>query len=235
MTAAVPAGPIEDATVRDRLIRAADAEIAERGMESVQMEAVAIRAGVSRATAFRQLGNVAEMLVEVALLRARRHTAAVESVMATKIGVFNKIETALIYTSRELSVDPSISALIAQRSTSAHHPRVHRLALDSMGPVLLEGQRTGEVRTDLGIDEMIDFLVEQTYLTAEELDRSDAAIRRRFRHFIVPALAANNGSPGERLLLTRETEDAVAVAISALTNLAGHLQRDSRPEEHWKA
>lgn len=228
---AVPVSPIDDGTVRDRLIRAADAEIAERGIESIQMEAVAIRAGVSRATAFRQLGNVPEMLVQVALLRARRHTAAVETLMSKKVGVFAKVEAALLYTTRELPTDPSISALIAQRSASVHHPRVHQMAVEAMGPALQEGQRNGEVRTDLDIDEIIDFLVEQTYIAAEELDRSDAAVLRRFRHFIVPALAASGGSAGERLSLTREAEDAVGVAIDALTNLARHLQRDRAPQE----
>ena len=222
---AVPINYAGDGTVRDRLIRAADAEIAERGIESIQMEAVAIRAGVSRATAFRQLGNISEMLVQVALLRSRRHVAAVEALMATKTGVFTKLEAALLYTTRELPTDPSISALIAQRSASVHHPRVHQMAVDAMGPVLQEGQRNGEVRNDLEIDELIDFLVEQTYIAAEELDRSDASVRRRFRHFIVPALAASGGSAGERLSLTREAEDAVAVALDALSNLADQLQR----------
>lgn len=223
---AVPIGYAGDGTVRDRLIRAADAEIAERGIESIQMEAVAIRAGVSRATAFRQLGNISEMLVQVALLRSRRHVAAVEALMATKTGVFTKLEAALLYTTRELPTDPSISALIAQRSASVHHPRVHQMAVDAMGPVLQEGQRNGEVRNDLEIDELIDFLVEQTYIAAEELDRSDTSVRRRFRHFIVPALAASGGSAGERLSLAREAEDAVAVALDALSNLADQLQRD---------
>jgi AcrR family transcriptional regulator len=217
----------DEGTVRDRLIRAADAEIDQRGVNAVQMEVVAARAGVSRATAFRQLGTVAELLVQVALLRSRRHVAAVEALMATKTGVFAKLEAALLYTTRELPTDPSISALIAQGSASVHHPRVHQMAVDAMGPVLQEGQRTGEVRPDLGIDELIDFLVEQTYIAAEELDRSDAAVRRRFRHFIVPALAASGGSAGERLSLAKEAGDAVTVAIDALTNLADHLQRDS--------
>jgi AcrR family transcriptional regulator len=222
---ALPINYAGDGTVRDRLIRAADAEIAERGIESIQMEAVAIRAGVSRATAFRQLGNISEMLVQVALLRSRRHVAAVEALMATKAGVFTKLEAALLYTTRELPTDPSISALIAQRSASVHHPRVHQMAVDAMGPVLQEGQRKGEVRNDLEIDELIDFLVEQTYIAAEELDRSDASVRRRFRHFIVPALAASGGSAGERLSLAREAEDAVDTAIEALSNLADQLQR----------
>ncbi len=40
---AVPISYAGDGTVRDRLIRAADAEIAERGIESIQMEAVAMQ------------------------------------------------------------------------------------------------------------------------------------------------------------------------------------------------
>lgn len=230
--------PADDGTVRDRLIRAADAEITQRGINSVQMELVATRAGVSRATAFRQVGSIAELLVEVALLRARRHVMAVEALMAKKAGVLAKIEAALLYTTRELPTDPSISALIAQGSASVHHPHVHQVAVDAVGPTLAEGRRNGEVRTDLELDELIDFLVEQTYLAAEELDRSDAAIRRRFRHFIVPAIAAASGSPGERLALTREAQDAVAVAIEVLTNLGGHLDKsiaatiDRQPDNH---
>ncbi|MGZ8749025.1 MAG: TetR/AcrR family transcriptional regulator [Mycobacterium sp.] len=227
---AEPISPINDGTVRDRLIRAADAEISERGIENIHMEGIAARAGVSRATAFRQLGNINEMLVQVALLRSRRYVAAVETLMATKLGVFAKLEAALLYTTAELPTDPSISALIAQRAASLHNPRLHQMAVESMGQVFREGQLSGEVRTDLTIDEMIDFLVEQMYNAAEELDRSDAAVRRRFRNFIVPALAAT-GSAGERLSLTREAQEAVGAAIDALANLAGHLQRDRQPQD----
>jgi AcrR family transcriptional regulator len=215
----------DDGTAKDRLIRAADTEIAARGINAVQMEAIAKIAGVSRATAFRQLGSVSEMLVQVALLRARRHVASVEAIMAAKTGVFAKLEAALVYTARELPSDPSISALIAQHSASVHDPRVHQVAVDAMGPVLDEGQRSGEVRTDIGIGEMVDFLVEQTYLAAEEITRSDAETRRRFRHFVIPGLAASNGSSGEQVSRTMEVEEAVGVAIEALTNLADQLHR----------
>jgi AcrR family transcriptional regulator len=223
---AVDSSSSDDGSVKDRLIRAADAEIATRGINAVQMEVVAKVAGVSRATAFRQLGSVSEMLVQVALLRARRHVGAVEGIMAVKTGVFAKLEAALVYTARELPSDPSISALIAQHSESVHDPRVHQVAVDAMGPVLEEGQRSGEVRTDIGINEMVDFLVEQTYLAAEEIERSDDETRRRFRHFVIPGLAASGGSGGERVSRTMEALDAVGVAIEALENLKDQLQRN---------
>lgn len=215
----------EDGTVKDRLIRAADAEIAARGIGAVQMETIARNVGVSRATAFRQLGSVSEMLVQVALLRARRHVSAVQVLMAGKAGVFAKLEAAMVYTTRELPTDPSISALIARHSASVHDPHVHQVAVDAVGPVLEEGRRNGEVRDDLEIGELVDFLVEQTYLAAEEFDRSPDEVRRRFRHFIIPGLAASGGPGGERLSRTREVEDAAGTAIEALSNLVDHLQR----------
>jgi AcrR family transcriptional regulator len=218
----------DDGTVRDRLIRAADAEIAQHGIAAVQMDTVARIAGVSRATAFRQLGSVSELLVQVALLRARRHVAEVQSLMAAKAGAFAKLEAAMIYTTRELPTDPSISALIAQHSASVHDPHVHRVAVEAVGHVLEEGQQNGEVRADLEIDELVDFMVEQTYVAAEELDRSAHEVRRRFRHFIIPALAASGGSSGERLSRTREVEDAVDAAIDALSNLADQFKRGRR-------
>jgi AcrR family transcriptional regulator len=223
----------DDGTIRDRLIKAADREIAARGTNGVQMEVIAKIAGVSRATAFRQLGSVSEMLVQVALLRARRHVAAVEALMATKTGVFAKLEAALLYTARELPSDPSISALIAQHAASVHDPRVHQAAVDVMGPVLDEGQRSGQVRNDIDIDEMVDFLVEQTYLAAEEIDRSDAEVRRRFRHFIIPGLAASKDPGGEHVSRTMEVQDAVATAIEALNNLADQMRRGRAPSESY--
>ena len=101
--------------------------------------------------------------------------------------------------------------------------------MDVMGPVLEEGRRTGEVRTDLPVSELVDFLVEQTYLAAEELDRSADAVRRRFRHFLVPCLESRSGSGGEYLSRTKEVEHAVGTAIEALGELARHLRRDGPP------
>lgn len=216
----------DDGTVRDRLIRAADAEIDERGIDGLRMEVVAQRAGVSRATAFRQLGGVAELVVQVALLRAQRHITAVEQLMQAKDGTFAKLEAALIYTTRELRTDPAIAALIARHSASVHHPRVHQAAMGVTGPVLEEGRRLGELRSDVGLDDLVDFMVEQTYLAAEDLDRSEESVRKRFRLFMIPALESRTGSGGELLSRAQEVERAVSVAAEALDNLSRWLRQD---------
>lgn len=119
-------------SVRTRLIRAADVEFETYG-DAVQMESIAKRAGVSRATAFRRLGTMAEVVVQVALLRAQRHIAEVGRLMQRRSGAIGRIEVALIYTTRELPKDPSIAALIAQHAASVRDPRVHGAAKGVMG------------------------------------------------------------------------------------------------------
>ena len=58
--------------------------------------------------------------------------------------------------------------------------------------MLDEGRRSGQVRTDIAISEMLDFLVEQTYL------------------------AASNGSSGEYLSRSMEVEEGVSAASGPL-------------------
>lgn len=214
----------DDSTVKGRLIRAADAEITAVGTNAVQMEAIAKRAGVSRATAFRQLGSISEVLVQVALLRSQRHLAALGQLIDTKAGAFTKLEAAMIYFARELPTDPSIAALIARHSASVHDPRVHQISMDLLGPILQEGQCNGEIRTDMELDALVDFLVEQTYLAAEENDRSEDAVQQRFRRFVIPALEARGCSGGEYVSRIREVDEAVSTAREALDNLAEMLR-----------
>ena len=216
----------DDGSVRDRLIRAADTEIAVHGFGAVKMEAVARRAGVSRATAFRQLGTVYELMVQVALSHAKRHEIAVQAVMAATTGALTRIESALIYTTRELPTDPSVSALIARHTSSSHHPHVHAAAMRVMKPVLVEGQRDREIREDVEIDEMIDFIVEQTYLLAEAEDRSEDAVRRRFRHFIAPGLAPQRG-PSTSTPAEPDLKIAVQAALEAVEDLAHKLREQN--------
>jgi AcrR family transcriptional regulator len=207
-----------DGTVRERLVRAADDEIAASGNAAPKIEVVAGRAGVSRATAYRQLGTISEMLVQVALLRARRHVQAAESLMAEQGGVLAKFEAALVYATRELPRDPTMSTLIAHHSRSIHDARVLDVALALTGPVLQAGVRNGDVRRDVSIADLARFLVEQTYLAAGQRDRSEEAVAYRFRHFITPVLTGRGG-PGDCVSPTEECEGVMLTAMEAVENL----------------
>jgi AcrR family transcriptional regulator len=213
----------EDGTVKARLARAADAEIAAHGVDGLQMEAVAKRAGVSRATAFRQMGSIAEVLVQVALLRLQTHITRMLMLIDAKPTVFSKLEAVVVYATREFPADPAIAALIARHSACVNDRRVHQHAIDLVGAVLREGQLRGEVRTDLAIDDLVDFLVEQTYFAAEDVNRSEDSVRKRFRHFVTPALEARGCCGGEHLSRVTEVEHAVAATREALECLTQKL------------
>jgi AcrR family transcriptional regulator len=214
----------DDGTVRDRLIRAADTEITLGGIGALKMEAVAKRAGVSRATAFRQLGTVYELLVQVALTHAKRHEISVRAVMANVPGALAKVEAAFVYTVREIPQYPSIYGLIAEHSSSSHHPSVHSAGMRVLEPVLLEGRRKNNIRNDIGIDELVDYLVEQTYVATRANDRSECAIRRRFRHFILPGLAAPSGCQHTDAASRSELQAAARATVAAAEDLVDKLR-----------
>ena len=112
-------------SVRARLVRAADEEMTRQGTTSVTMAAVAERAGVSRATAFRQLGGTSEMIIQVGLYRSRKHIDRVQEIMDSQADVFSKMEDAMVYTTRELPGDPVIQALMAQRAAAVRDQDIH--------------------------------------------------------------------------------------------------------------
>lgn len=214
----------EDGNVRDRLLKAADAEIALRGVGAIRMEAVAKRAGMSRSTAFRHIGSVYELVIQVALVHARRHMVAIRELMSDCSDAFMKLEAALVYSASQLRTDPTISALITEHVNSAHHPKVHAAALEVLGPVLRDGQQCGAIRADLGIDELVDFVVEQVYLAAQADDRSDSAARRRFRHFVEPGIAAPGGVTASRAPFRPEIEVALQTTVAAVEELSRVLR-----------
>ncbi|WP_258081199.1 TetR/AcrR family transcriptional regulator [Nocardia nova] len=189
------------------------------------MAAVAARAGVSRATAFRQLGGAGEMVVQVGLLRAQRHVERAQARMAEQDDVFSKIEDVLVYAARELPRDPVIAALIAQHSASARHPDTQRVTATVSGPVLLAGQRAGVIRSDVPVADLIEFLTEQTYLAAEDPKRSEEAARLRFRRFVMPALQPQWPVVGTEELGTalEAASDAIAAAGRAVARIRGSV------------
>nr|WP_165965030.1 TetR/AcrR family transcriptional regulator [Mycobacterium eburneum] len=214
-----------DTAVRTRLIEAASAEFDERGVDTaIPMDVIARRAGVSRATAFRQLGSVTEVLVHVALLRAERHIAAVSELVAAEVGVFTKIEAAIAYCARELPTDPVIVELMRRGSASVGDARVHAAASDVIAGVVVAGQREGQIRDDIHVDDVVDFLVEQTYLAAERGEVTDDAARARFRRFVVPALAARGRLDGDVADDLTEVRRAAQAIDAALTRITDRLQ-----------
>jgi AcrR family transcriptional regulator len=176
-------------SVRDRLIQAADEELAECGTLTGRFEAVAHRAGVSRATAYRQLGSVAELLTQVGVRRARKYLAGLQEVMDREVGTLAKLEASLVYGAQVLPADPVVMRLIARQFTSGRDPEVYEMINEMVRPTVADGQRSEELRNDVDIDAIIDYIVEQSYFATHAQDRSERAVKKRFRLFIEPAIS----------------------------------------------
>jgi AcrR family transcriptional regulator len=173
--------------IRERLIEAGDAVLEEHGTLAGRMGAVARRAGVSRATAYRHLGSIAELSIQVGLRRARKYVTGMQEAMDRTCGALTKIEAAMIYAARELPEEPVVLELVS-RPGAPVDPEVRALIDEIMTPVLIEGRRNGDIRTDISLRAVIDHLTEHSYLATHATDRSADAVRQRVRDFVTPAL-----------------------------------------------
>jgi AcrR family transcriptional regulator len=212
--------------VLSRLVRAADLALQRDGIEGVSIDAVAAAAGVSRATAFRQLGKRDEMIVAVAISRSRRLVVECAVLMSRPVGAFAQLEAAFVYLVRELSNDPIVRELFALRTSDNLGPGTRDMAVAIFGSAVADGRTTGEIRTDVSDDQIIDWTVEQLYLAVRQVDRSDTAVLQRVRTFLAPALAADRDRliSGNVLSRVESLETALDRAKQALSALQAELQ-----------
>jgi len=213
--------PDEGGTALSRLVRAADLALQRDGIEGVSIDAVAAEAGVSRATAFRQLGKRDEMIVAVAISRSRRLVAECAVLMSRHVGALAQLEVAFVYLVGEVSNDPIVRELFALRSSDDLGPGTHDMAVATFGSAVADGRTTGEIRTDVSADQIIDWTVEQLYLAVRQADRSGTAVLQRVRTFLAPALAADrdrmmSGNVRSRVASLETALDHAKQALSAL-------------------
>jgi AcrR family transcriptional regulator len=219
----------EPDSVRDRLIRAADVWLHRHRVDQLSIGAVAAAAGVSRATAFRKLGGRDQLVVAVALARGDRFARECSAEMAARVGAFAKLEAAFLYLVRELPNDPIIRELFALRSPDDLGPEADAIATATLGNVVEAAQAAGELRDDVPASEIVHWTVEQLYLAVLQADRSPAAVIKRVRTFLTPALSARrdhelSGSIQSRI---QSLEFALEHAREALSALQGLLPTES--------
>jgi AcrR family transcriptional regulator len=212
-------------SVRDRLIRTADVWLRHHAVDQLSIEAVAAAADVSRATAFRKLGGRDQLVVAVALARSDRFVRECATEMAGHVGVFAKLEAAFLYLVGELPHDPIIREFFALKSAGDFGPEADVLANATLGPAIEAGRATGEVRDDVPTEEIVHWTIEQLYLAVLQTDRSPAAVVKRVRTYLTPALSARrthefSGSIRSRIESLDFALDRAREALSALQEAA---------------
>jgi len=177
--------------VRDRLISAADAALRNGRVDAVTVEAVAQAAGISRATAFRQLGKRDDMIVAVGVRRGADYARRCAVEMAGEATASEKLQAAFQFLVRELPEDPVMRAVVTVRTAADLTADVHDLLIETFGPVIESGRLSGEIRSDVPAEQVMRWIVEQLYLAIQQPDRDADAVRDRLRLFVLPALVPN--------------------------------------------
>ena len=216
---------------RGRLIEIADRLLERDGIDAVSIDTIAAAAGVSRATAFRQLGGREQMIVSVALSRSRQFRDQCTAIMSHYSGAFAQIEAVFIYLVRELPRDPIMRELFALTPAGEFGPEGNAIAEATLGPVIEAGRAAGEVRTDIRTDEIVQFVVEQFYLAVLHTDRSEVAVVRRMRTFVSPALSAavDHALPGVVRSHVSTMQSSLGRANEALAALRDALADRTSP------
>ncbi|MGX7680023.1 TetR/AcrR family transcriptional regulator [Jatrophihabitans sp. DSM 45814] len=158
----------------------------------VNIEAVAQAAGVSRATAYRHFGDRDGLLFHAAILLTRRHGELAAELINAEATVAGKVEVGFAYTAREIRADDMLRLLLTSRRTQAIDGVVRSLAMEITGPGLREGQLDGQVRDDLTLDELIDWLTEQQHVVIR-LGLDEDGARAWVRHYMLPILRPEHG------------------------------------------
>lgn len=227
MTEPSAGAAVEESSVRRRLIHAADKVVEQHGVGAVTVERAAEAAGVSRSTAFRHFGGRMQMVSAVALARAQVVSKECIGAIASRAGVFARLEAAFVYLADAVAEDEIIRELLLLTPAADFGADLLAVATETFGPTLSAGQAEGVIREDVPLDEIVRWIIEQLYLVILRSDHSHAAAVRRFRLFLTPALAKGHIDGPAAVVQSRlasvdsalsSAQEAVSAVVDALAS-----------------
>jgi AcrR family transcriptional regulator len=171
-----------DAAIVD-ILRASGPEM----IDLISIEMVAERVGISRATAYRHLSDRNTLLARALLVVARGHVLAAITAISPASTACAKIEESFAYGTREALADEILMRLRALPIAANVQPSLRAMARQVLRQVISDGQRAGELRQDVALDAIVDWLLEQQYLMLR-LRLTEAQARQSVNTFVLPAL-----------------------------------------------
>jgi AcrR family transcriptional regulator len=141
-------------------------------LDTLSVEQVATTAGVSRASAYRHFRDQAGLLLQALRLKAHFHGEAFLASIKPNLSLQEQLEHSWLYTAEHVVHDQVFHRLAELQPESTIG---RQLMATIYGEKILEGQKVGEIRSDLSVDEIVDWLVSQRefYLT-EHMDPENA-------------------------------------------------------------
>jgi AcrR family transcriptional regulator len=180
--------PDESARVpsRVRLLDAAADLLLQDDPPKLTLDRVAVAAGLSRTTAYRLFGTNADMAGALAAHRLAAHRQAVFEIGQGGSDAIHRIAEMCVHSLVVIVRDPVLSRLFDDDDLM-RTPTLRELADELLRPVVEDGRAVGEIRRDLGTDEIVDWLLEVVTALASRHHDEDT-LRRRYSLFVRPGL-----------------------------------------------
>lgn len=229
MTTSELRGPLTTDTLgaldaRDRLLAALDGRLragCARELHGVTIEALADGATVSRATAYRYLGNKNRLKAHAAQLLVARYAPEAVRVASVPATASGKIAAAMAFWAIRVSeVDLVRDALVLSHSGAID--RQLRQALAALfAPILRSGQADGQLRAEVAGPELLSWLIEQQLVLIRQ-GLTEPETEQWIERLVLPALRERRvqAAPRSKIedclrIVQAELDELEALAIRA--------------------
>jgi AcrR family transcriptional regulator len=162
----------------------------------VTIEAVAARAKVSRATAYRHFGDRAHLRAQAAITLIRWHAGLADVSMTNARTVSQRIQAGFAYTATAISQDSTLRFALTSVLTPAVDATILALGIEAHERCLELGQATGEIRNDIPVHELVQWIAGQQ-LVAIKCQLDAEAVLTWVDRFVLPPLREQARSNGD--------------------------------------
>ena len=182
-----PAGSIE-AKIMDATARC----FAHSHVSKISIDDIALEANVSRTTIYRKFENKQAIVLAFLIQRARLRLRESLEVMSGSLDIFESMEAAFVHTVQRISASPGSASLFESGANKygleLMRPIVKKFLASSIDPMLGAAQAAGELRKDLTVEEICDWLLRSFMDFVANAPWEDEQLKDQLRKFIFPAL-----------------------------------------------
>lgn len=199
--------PSRGAATRQRILRAALDCVERQGLDQTTVDDVVVESGISRATVYRHFANRDQIFAEMVKqhmrpfeYRAQQITSGPEpfAVRVERLLIWSVAGLERVWWIKQMFVD-GVTVPNLKLFNSMYRERV----LTSFRPAFERAAATGELRSGLVLDDVIDWFLRELLLLFSTGPWSEADLALQIRRFVLPVLipdGAAGGAPGQQVL-----------------------------------
>lgn len=188
-----------DPAVRERLLDAVEMSLERYGIAKTTMENAASLAGVSRGFVYKHFKSKDGLILAMLVRRAERFNARARTFIEAQPDLTESLVQGIELAVRLADRDPYFGLLVGSATTDPVNriegavEEALRLTGELWRPVLLAARERGELRAEIVIDDLVQWIMylELILLAGRRLlGAADADHERQLREFFVPAVLA---------------------------------------------